>query len=262
MVIVELKICPGEMWKESTMFSWYMSPFLCQEPLHGRNFTFWEWFYSILKLTKDWLHGPWKERSDILHFLQKQIQLCNTNHSDFCSKVEFILLSEIYCQGFFCHLLALRCLSACRHWFINHHRCLCCLLVPSRPNTFITFSLFIDFCFSVIFTYGRYSWLSVIFFLTSVVSYHIFRGILASQMPTTCPLWLCTEMTLWLFCASDWSTALSASSWLRSGWWGVRVARFYFVSVIQNLAASPLHGLQRIPKVIFVAVLWHGCSRL
>ena len=83
------------------MFSWYMSPFLCQEPLHGRNFTFWEWFYSILKLTKDWLHGPWKERSDILHFLQKQIQLCNTNHSDFCSKVEFILLSEIYCQGFF-----------------------------------------------------------------------------------------------------------------------------------------------------------------
>lgn len=188
MVIVELKICPGDMWKESTMFSWYMSPFLCQEPLHGRNFTFWEWFYSILKLTKDWLHGPWKERSDILHFLQKQIELCNTNHSDFCSKVEFILLSEIYCQGFFCHLLALGCLSACRHWFINHHRCLCCLLVPSRPNTYITFSLFIDFCFSVIFTYGRYSWLSVIFFLTSNVSYHIFRGILASHMPTTCPL--------------------------------------------------------------------------
>jgi len=36
-----------------------------QEPLHGRNFTFWEWFYSILKLTKDWLQGPWKERSDV-----------------------------------------------------------------------------------------------------------------------------------------------------------------------------------------------------
>jgi len=36
-----------------------------QEPLHGRNFTFWEWFYSILKLTKDWLQGPWKEKSVI-----------------------------------------------------------------------------------------------------------------------------------------------------------------------------------------------------
>jgi len=33
-----------------------------QEPLHGRNFTFWEWFYSILKLTKDWLQGQWKDR--------------------------------------------------------------------------------------------------------------------------------------------------------------------------------------------------------
>ena len=36
---------------------------LVQEPLHGRNFAFWEWFYSILKLTKDWLQGQWKDRS-------------------------------------------------------------------------------------------------------------------------------------------------------------------------------------------------------
>jgi signal transducer and activator of transcription 5B len=42
-----------------------------REPLHGRNFTFWEWFYSILKLTKDWLQGPWKER--LIHgFVSKQ----------------------------------------------------------------------------------------------------------------------------------------------------------------------------------------------
>ena len=33
-----------------------------REPLPGRNFTFWEWFYALLKLTKDWLQGPWKER--------------------------------------------------------------------------------------------------------------------------------------------------------------------------------------------------------
>ncbi|KAK2180532.1 hypothetical protein NP493_439g02027 [Ridgeia piscesae] len=42
-----------------------------REPLPGRNFTFWEWFYAILKLTKDWLHGPWKER--LIHgFVSKQ----------------------------------------------------------------------------------------------------------------------------------------------------------------------------------------------
>lgn len=32
-----------------------------REPLAGRNFTFWEWFYAILKLTKEWLAAPWKE---------------------------------------------------------------------------------------------------------------------------------------------------------------------------------------------------------
>jgi len=42
-----------------------------REPLHGRNFTFWEWFYSILKLTKDWLQGQWKDR--LIHgFVSKQ----------------------------------------------------------------------------------------------------------------------------------------------------------------------------------------------
>ena len=32
-----------------------------REALTHRNFTFWEWFYALLKLTKDWLQGPWKE---------------------------------------------------------------------------------------------------------------------------------------------------------------------------------------------------------
>lgn len=43
-----------------------------REPLNGRNFTFWEWFYSILKLTKDWLQGPWKEGL-IVGFVSKQM---------------------------------------------------------------------------------------------------------------------------------------------------------------------------------------------
>lgn len=43
-----------------------------RDPLAGRNFTFWEWFYSILKLTKDWLQGPWKDRL-IMGFISKQV---------------------------------------------------------------------------------------------------------------------------------------------------------------------------------------------
>lgn len=42
-----------------------------REPLQGRNFTFWEWFYAVLKLTKDWLQGPWKSRL-IIGFISKQ----------------------------------------------------------------------------------------------------------------------------------------------------------------------------------------------
>ncbi|XP_023035558.1 signal transducer and transcription activator isoform X2 [Drosophila willistoni] len=32
----------------------------CKEPLPDRAFTFWEWFYAIMKLTKDHLLGMWK----------------------------------------------------------------------------------------------------------------------------------------------------------------------------------------------------------
>lgn len=32
----------------------------CKEPLPDRTFTFWDWFFSTMKLTKDHLVGPWK----------------------------------------------------------------------------------------------------------------------------------------------------------------------------------------------------------
>ena len=32
----------------------------CKEPLPDRTFTFWDWFFSTMKLTKDQLVGPWK----------------------------------------------------------------------------------------------------------------------------------------------------------------------------------------------------------
>lgn len=40
----------------SQMLSWAQ---FCKEPLMERNFTFWEWFYAIMKLTREHLRGPW-----------------------------------------------------------------------------------------------------------------------------------------------------------------------------------------------------------
>jgi signal transducer and activator of transcription 5B len=37
----------------------------CKEPLPDRNFTFWEWFYAIMKLTREHLRGPWVDGSII-----------------------------------------------------------------------------------------------------------------------------------------------------------------------------------------------------
>jgi signal transducer and activator of transcription 5B len=31
----------------------------CKETLPDRSFTFWEWFYAIMKLTREHLRGPW-----------------------------------------------------------------------------------------------------------------------------------------------------------------------------------------------------------
>lgn len=45
-------------YNESTnpMLSWAQ---FCKEPLSERNFTFWEWFFAIMKLTREHLRGPW-----------------------------------------------------------------------------------------------------------------------------------------------------------------------------------------------------------
>ena len=51
-----------------------------------------------------------------------------------------------------------------------------------------------------------------------------------------------------------WSMALWASSWRRSGWWGVRAEHFCFVSVTPSLVASQLHGSLKTPKVIITVV--------
>ncbi|XP_064471911.1 signal transducer and activator of transcription 5B-like isoform X3 [Ornithodoros turicata] len=33
----------------------------CKEPLPERNFTFWEWFYAIMKVTREHLRAPWND---------------------------------------------------------------------------------------------------------------------------------------------------------------------------------------------------------
>lgn len=43
----------------------------CKEGLPDRNFTFWEWFYAVMKLTKEHLKGPWADGS-IIGFIKKQ----------------------------------------------------------------------------------------------------------------------------------------------------------------------------------------------
>jgi len=43
----------------------------CKDPLPNRVFTFWEWFYAALKLTKDHLAGPWKDDL-VVGFINKQ----------------------------------------------------------------------------------------------------------------------------------------------------------------------------------------------
>ncbi|XP_065164770.1 signal transducer and activator of transcription 5B isoform X2 [Atheta coriaria] len=42
----------------------------CKEPLPDRNFTFWEWFYAVMKLTKEHLRGPWVDGA-IIGFIRK-----------------------------------------------------------------------------------------------------------------------------------------------------------------------------------------------
>lgn len=42
----------------------------CKENLPDRQFTFWEWFYAALRVTKDHFRGPWEEGS-VVGFMSK-----------------------------------------------------------------------------------------------------------------------------------------------------------------------------------------------
>jgi len=42
----------------------------CKEPLPQRSFTFWEWFYAVMKITREHLKGPWTDGA-IMGFIRK-----------------------------------------------------------------------------------------------------------------------------------------------------------------------------------------------
>ncbi|XP_018913039.1 signal transducer and activator of transcription 5B isoform X2 [Bemisia tabaci] len=52
----------------SLLLSWSQ---FCKEPLPDRSFTFWEWFYAVMKLTREHLKGPWMD-GHILGFIRKK----------------------------------------------------------------------------------------------------------------------------------------------------------------------------------------------
>lgn len=53
---------------DENLLSWSL---FCKETLPDRNFTFWDWFYAIMKLTLNQLRGPWAD-GHIMGFISKQ----------------------------------------------------------------------------------------------------------------------------------------------------------------------------------------------
>lgn len=59
----------------------------CKEPLPDRTFTFWEWFYAAMKLTREHLRGPWNDGS-IVGFIHKRTA---EEHLLKCARGTFLL---------------------------------------------------------------------------------------------------------------------------------------------------------------------------
>lgn len=59
----------------------------CKEPLPDRTFTFWEWFYAAMKLTREHLRGPWNDGS-IVGFIHKRTA---EDHLLKCQRGTFLL---------------------------------------------------------------------------------------------------------------------------------------------------------------------------
>lgn len=62
------KVFRGDITNDYKEVNWTM---FCKEPLPDRQFTFWDWFFAIMKLTKDHILKPW-QAGRIVGFINKQ----------------------------------------------------------------------------------------------------------------------------------------------------------------------------------------------
>lgn len=59
---------PNTMNQNEMFISWAL---FCKEPLQDRTYTFWDWFYAAMKLTREHLRNPWNDRL-IMGFVHKR----------------------------------------------------------------------------------------------------------------------------------------------------------------------------------------------
>lgn len=62
----------------SQLLSWAQ---FCKEPLNERNFTFWEWFYAVMKLTKEHLRHAWIDGYVIKFYIWNCLLIMRVNSS-------------------------------------------------------------------------------------------------------------------------------------------------------------------------------------
>lgn len=67
-MLLDEKLFRNEAGEHNEFITWAQ---FCKEPLPDRTFTFWDWFFAIMKLTKDHLLNLWKEGL-IVGFINKR----------------------------------------------------------------------------------------------------------------------------------------------------------------------------------------------
>jgi len=84
----------------------------CKDPLPDRSFTFWEWFFNIMKLTKDHLLGIWKKEL-VVGFINKlkteEVLRQNSNPGIFLLRFSDSELGEFFTFNIFKQILIVAC---------------------------------------------------------------------------------------------------------------------------------------------------------
>lgn len=101
---IAVQFCLSRKLVSPTGDEWVISwPNFCKSNLPGRNFTFWQWFYAAMKLTKEHFQELWT-RGCIYGFISKERTkrlLTNSNNGTFLIRFSESVLGELS----FTHLL-------------------------------------------------------------------------------------------------------------------------------------------------------------